>query len=107
MILKQGNLFPDVEETVTDENGNAIDITGAIVTFSLRKARSPGEKVITNAAATVVDGPTGAIKYGWLSGDNAIPAGTYQGLFKIAPQVGDPFYAPTDGWVEVVIEESF
>ena len=107
IIIKQGNLFPDVEEIVTDENDVPVNVTGFTITFSLRKARDPSVIVIQHVAGVVTDGPNGGIAYRWQTADQSLGAGTYEYLFYIVPTAGDPFYAPTSGWGVVVIEESF
>lgn len=102
--IKQGDLFPDVIHVITDENGAPIDLTGAVVTFSMRSTRDPSNVVVNDQTGSVVSGPAGKIKYEWQSGDTAEP-GTYDGEFYITPDGGESFRAPTDGYVTVYVEE--
>jgi hypothetical protein len=105
VVVKQGDLFPDVETTVRDENGAVVDLTAATVTFSMRRAREPGSVKINGAAGVLVDGPNGKIAYRW-AGSNTDTPGTYEGEFRVTPTGGaDPFHVPTDGYIEIVIEE--
>jgi len=106
VTVKQGDLFPDVETTVRDENDAVVDVTGATVVFSLRPARAPATDTIAQATAIVVDGPNGQIAYRWQSGDTDLAAGTYEGEFLLTPAVGDPFRCPTSGYIPVYIEET-
>jgi hypothetical protein len=108
LTVKAGDLFPDVEEVVTDENDVPVDITGATVKFSLRKARDPSTVVIASADGVITDGPAGRLAYRWQTADQtAVTAGTYEYLFRLTPTTGDPFHAPTEGWGVIVVEESF
>src|SRR5690348_13751737 len=104
LIVKQGDLFPDVITTVKDENGVVVDLTAATLTFSMRKSRNPTVKV-NAAAGALVDAVNGKISYSWQGTDTDTP-GTYEGEFRIVPSGGgDPFKVPTDGYLTIVIEE--
>jgi hypothetical protein len=105
VVVKQGDLFPDVEDIVLDENGAVVDVTGATIKFSMRPARDPATVSLDEQDGSVVNGPQGKIKYQWLSGQTDITAGTYEGEFTIDPAVGDTFRHPTEGFITVVIEE--
>lgn len=104
LIIKQGDLFPDVETTVTDENGAVVNLTGATLKFSMRKARDPATVKIDQANGILVDGPTGKIKYALAGLDTDTP-GPYEGEFRVFPTAGDAFRVPTDGYIEIIIEE--
>jgi hypothetical protein len=102
MIVKQGDLFPDVEQTVKDENGVVVDLTGATVKFAMHEARNPS--VVKIDGANGVDGPGGKIAYRWTGADTDT-ATTYEALFRVTPSGGaDAFRVPTDGYIEVVVE---
>lgn len=104
-LIKQGDRFPDLTTTVRDENGDAVDLTDATLTFSMRKARDPDTVVVDAAEAALVnDGAYGEISYAWGPDDTEEP-GTYEAEFHITPQAGDKFRVPTDGYIAVVIEE--
>jgi hypothetical protein len=102
--IKQGDLAPDVELTVTDENGAVVDLTGAAVTFSMCSARNPGVAVIDDAAAVITAPTQGKIAYQWGAGQTSIEPGTYEGEFTIDPAVGDNMQAPTVGKILIYIE---
>jgi len=104
MIVKQGDLFPDVETTVKDENGVVVDITGTSqITFSMRNSRNPSSVPINGAAGVLVNGPQGQIAFRWGAGQTDV-AGTYEGEFKLTPAAGDAFRVPTSGYITVIIE---
>ena len=68
-----GNRNPPITENIVDENGNAVDLTGASgVTFSMRRVGSLSSATpkVNAAAATIVGSPTlGNVRYSWASGD--------------------------------------
>jgi hypothetical protein len=102
--IKRGDLAPDVELTVTDENGAVVDLTGAAVTFSMVSARSPGTLIIDDRPAVITAPTQGKIAYQWGAGETDIEAGTYEGEFTIDPAVGDNMQAPTIGKILIYIE---
>lgn len=103
--LKAGDLFPDIEATVTDENGNVVDVSGATITCSVRHSRKPTTKILDGGVGLVVDGPNGQIAYRWSSGETEVTPATYEAEFLVTPVVGDPFRVPTVGYIPVNIYE--
>ncbi len=102
--IKQGDLFPDIETVVRDENGAVVDLTGATVKFYMRRSREPASVKINNADGVLVDGPGGRIKYPPTGSDTDTPA-TYEAEFRVFPTGGaDPFRVPTTGYIIVEIE---
>jgi hypothetical protein len=101
--IKQGDLAPDVELTVTDENGVVVDLTGAAVTFTLASARMPGLALLDHKTAVIVAPTQGKVAYQWAAGETNTP-GTYEGEFTIDPAVGDNMQAPTVGKILIYIE---
>lgn len=104
MTIKQGDLFPDVEITVLDENGLVVDVTEHTFTFSMRNARDPGTAVLTDRPAVILNAVQGLIAYAWSSPETDIAEGTYEGEFKATPPAGDPFKVPTVGYVTIYIQ---
>lgn len=103
--LKRGDLAPDVEITVTDENDVAVDLTGAAITFSMWNARAPGTLVLDDKVGELVVAAQGKIAYRWQAGDTDQPPGTYEAEFTVDPVVGDDMQAPTVGKIIIYIEE--
>lgn len=68
-VIKQNDRLPLFEATLTDENGDPIDMTGIIgVDFRYRRQDSD---VVTSNPAVVVDEALGQVRYDWAAADTA------------------------------------
>jgi len=106
MIIKRGDTFPRVQAKVLDELGNAVNVTGATVKFSMRYARNPSVQPLDGESGEVANGPTGDVYYQWLSGDTEpLALGAYEAEFKVSGVAGGPYRVPTSGYLPVVVEE--
>src|SRR5688572_24052918 len=94
LTLKRGDLAPDVEIQVTDENDVPVDLTGASITFSMWNSRNPGTLVIDDNAGVLTNAAQGRIAYRWSGSDTDQTPGTYEAEFTIDPAVGDNMQAP-------------
>ena len=96
----QNDTLPNIRQVISDEDGAAVDLTGATVTFTaLNLAGTP---VINAAAASVVLPATnGVVEYeptAALTANN----GVYYGRFTVT--VGGRTYdAPNDGWLRIIV----
>lgn len=82
--IKKGDLLPAYTYTCLDENGNAVDLTGATSPkFYMRKRGDTALKV--SATATVGAGTGGLITYSWTGTDTDTP-GHYDAEFEV--QIG-------------------
>lgn len=104
IIIKQGDLFPDVDTIVKDEVGAVVDVSNATVKFSMRNARDPSSIKVADQNGSVPDGPAGKIRYAWAGTDTDTPA-TYEGEFRVTPSGGaDAFRVPTTGYITINVE---
>lgn len=99
--LKKNDRLPLARAELTDANGAALDLTGATVTFKMRRWGTETLK-IASASATVIDAPGGVVQYSWAAGDTDTP-GTYDGEFVVT-YGGLPMTVPGGNTVLVVID---
>jgi hypothetical protein len=102
LTVKRGDLKPVVNATLTDESGTAIDLTGATVTFTLRKLGSVGTPLLNAVAATVVSAASGTVRYTWLA-TNTDTAGLYLSEWRVTFSDATTQRFPTVGYNTVQI----
>ena len=78
--LKQNDTSPALDAILTDAGGNAVDVTGANVRFHMQKIGATTLKI--DAAATVVDGPSGHVRYTLQAGDTDTPS-SYKAEYEV------------------------
>ena len=100
--IKQGALNPALEATLKKGDGTAQDLTGATVKFSMEHAN--GKIKVNEGACTIVDAPTGQVKYSWQTGDTDTP-GTYRGEFHVTGLSGGEAIFPSEGYITVEVDE--
>ncbi len=78
-FIKEGDTSPDLQVTLKDGDGNAVDVSGAAIVFSM----SAGGVVKTSEqTVTLVTASSGVVKYPWVAGDTDTP-GTFIGEFEV------------------------
>lgn len=93
ITLKRGDRLPLLDRTLLDENDDAVDLTGATVRFIMRAYGATNPKI--SAAATVLDAPTGRVRYSWTANDTDT-AGHYQAEFEVTFSNGRKETFPND-----------
>jgi len=78
--LKQNDTSPTLDAILTDADGNIVTVTGASVRFHMRAIGSSALKI--DAAATVVDGTAGHVRYTLQAGDTDTP-GSYVAEYQV------------------------
>ena len=78
--IKQNDTSPTLDAILTDDDGNPVNVFGASVRFHLKKLGATALKV--DAAATVVDGEAGHVRYALQAGDTDTP-GSYKAEFEV------------------------
>lgn len=78
--LKQNDTSPTLDAILTDANGTVVDVTGASVRFHMLKIGATTLKI--DAAASVIDGAAGHVRYTLQSGDTDTP-GTYKAEYEV------------------------
>lgn len=98
VMFKQGDRLPSLSVTAVESDGTPYDLTGATVVFNMRTADGATVKV-NRQAATLVDGPTGKLRYDWGSTD-LDTAGDYDAEFECTIG-GRRLTVPTNGWIQI------
>ena len=89
-VISQGDLLPAIEATLTDGDGNPVDLSSASVKFVMHQVDADVAAVNANATADP-DQVTnkGVVRYSWASGDTDVP-GVYRaewvGTFATKPE---------------------
>ena len=103
LIIGQGATSPALTATMTDQSGNPVNLSGCTVTFVMRSLFS--STPVVNTTATITNAAAGTVQYSWLATDTAT-SGLYSGQFQVVTGSGTTFSAPTDGYLEISIEDS-
>ncbi len=77
---KAGATSPAIQDTLLDADGNAIDLTGATVTFVMGPVASGSASV--QGAASIVSASSGIVSYAWGTADLATP-GLYYAYWQV------------------------
>lgn len=101
--IKKGDLRPTLRITVKDGNGDAINLTGATVTFRMRAKTAAAGVYKVNAAATLVDAVNGVVEYIW-AGSDTDTAGLYYAEFRVV-LLGNQQTTPNDRHLEVQVHD--
>lgn len=73
LVWLVGNRNPSISEQIVDSLGAPVNLTGASVRFKAREVGSSA--LIVDQPATVVDAPTGQVRYDWSAADITGPGG--------------------------------
>lgn len=101
--IKTGNTSPSLQDTLLDAAGSAVVVTGASVRIHVFH-RFNGTELI-DAAATIVDGANGIVKYDFQEGDISGPGVfNYEWEVTYADDTVETF--PVQGYGLFEIEET-
>ena len=103
--IKDGDLAPPLQVTLTDSAGVKIDLTGNLgIQFQMKLRQHAASEAVplkVDAAGTVVGAPTdGVVKYDWISGDTDA-VGDYIAEFRITQSDGKPRTVPNPTFITV------
>lgn len=105
-LIRAGDTASVIQQTLEDENGNPVDLTGATVRFHLAPVTTNGTAVL-DAAATVVQAGSasmGVVKYTWVAGNTGV-AGLYLAEWQVTYSGGSVQTFPNGSYVLVRITE--
>lgn len=99
--IKKGDRFPAYSATLTDSDGDAVNITGNTgVTFRFKA----GNNTTISGTGTVVSATAGTVRYDWSATDTDI-AGQYQVEVVVSFAGGDQTF-PSAGYGKVNIVDN-
>lgn len=99
---KKGDTYPSLGYTVRDAQGKLLDMTDAIVDFSMIHKETNVLKV--DHAAGLAD-DVGHISYSWADAD-VDTEGEFLGEFRVTLSSGKEFAVPRKGFLTIIIMES-
>ena len=102
-VVKQGDTANTLNAALTYNDGTAVNLTGATVKFVMRAYTAANPAI--NAAATIVTPAAGTVSYTFTAADTAT-AGTYEAVFQVTFSGGTTQTFPTDGTLEIWVEEN-
>lgn len=97
-ILKQHDLFPSLQATLSDDNG-PIDLSTATGVKLLMRTGG----TLVSGACTIVDARNGIVRYDWARGDTDT-VGEYNVEFEITWPTALPETVPNDGYNSIEIQ---
>lgn len=98
--IKQNDTSPAMLATLQDADGNAVNVNAGSVRFHMRAIGST--TVIVDAAATIVDGVNGLVRYNWDATDTDT-IGSYQAEFEVTYSDGTIETFPNNSYIRVEI----
>jgi len=102
LVLKRGDRLPSALVPLTNNDGSAVNLTGATVTFSMRSGPAATPKVNAGTVNIVGDPALGMVRYDWAAGDTDT-VGTYLATFLVTAG-GETQSYPGAGFLLVVIQ---
>ena len=84
--LKQNDTRPELQVTLKDGSGVAVNVTGAVIVFSMR-SEGRRDKVVNRQPVTLVTAVSGVVKYPWGAPDTK-GAGRFVGEFEVTYSAG-------------------
>lgn len=102
--IKKGDTKPVLAVTLQYSGGNAIDLTGATVSFNMGNidysSYTSGQCVITGSSA-------GQCEYRWTGGTDTGSVGNYFGEFEITWSAGSIMTLPNDHSLKIEVNEDY
>jgi len=100
IYVKQNDTAPTLVVNLVDDDGAAVDITGASVRFHMRKPGAASAKV--DSSATLVTGDPAQVSYAWQSGD-LDTEGRFEAEFEVTYSGGAVETFPNDSFIDVIV----
>lgn len=101
--IKQGDVLPVLNDTLSYNDGSLANLTGASVKFIMRSITALGPTI--NTTATIVTPVSGTVSYTFTPTDTTT-AGRYQGAWVVVFANGKQQQFPTIGYLDIAIDEN-
>mgnify|MGYP002626463953 FL=1 len=98
--IKQNDTRPTITATLIDGDGSLAALTGATVSFKMRKVGSTSATVDSSASVTSI--ANGEVTYTWSASDTAT-VGSYEGEFQVTYSSGGIQTFPNSGYIEIEV----
>lgn len=104
-VIKDGATEPALVATLRDDDGNAVDLTGASVDFRMKQASADTRQV--DASCVVTDADQGEVTYEWSDTDTDT-VGHYNAEFAVDYSGGSDYdeYFPSDEYLSIRVMAS-
>lgn len=79
--MKRGDTRPELQVTLKDGTGTAVNVTGTTIKFSM-KNKLTGQLKINEGTVTIVTAASGVVKYTWVAADTDT-VGEYEAEFEV------------------------
>lgn len=87
--ISTGDSDPELQATLKDADDAAVDVTGATITFSMRRIGKRGTPLVNRESVTIVTAASGIVKYSWPTDGTDTPAqGDYDAEFRVTHSGG-------------------
>lgn len=101
--IKRNDTLPTITVYVTDENGDALDLTDCTsAQFLMYTDADPRVEKVNATASIVTPATLGAVEYGW-AGADVDTSGEYLAEVVLVFSDGGVLTSPTEGYVRVRI----
>lgn len=101
--IKKGDTSPAIEATVTDDDGDPLDLTGATVYFRMQEIAT--HQTVFDKTASIVDATEGIVEYNWDAADTDT-TGMFYGEFQIEFSESNVQTHPRAGYKIIEVSET-
>lgn len=96
--IKQNDTSPSLAAILRDANGDAIDLTGATVVYSMQDKYS--QILVNEQPVVITDAVNGTVRYDWQAGDT-VEVGELRGEFEVTFNNGRIQTFPNAGHITI------
>ena len=107
VYMVRNDTLPNLDVTLTDSDGDAIDLTDSTVTLTMVDATDTSIQQVLEQECLILSGQgTGMVRYLW-DAEDTNTAGAYLAQFEIVYDSGGKLTVPTTDSLVVVVMEDY